>query len=99
MKTPPHFSTTLDPMSNRLQNDTSNIRLIPLIDDYNPFYPDPDYAFDPYWEANCYNQHHLYFYNIYNKWDQDVELDSSEIDQALNTAYRDAQVDQWQHRQ
>ena len=45
MKTPPNFSTTLDPMSNSLQNDTSTIRLIPLVDDYNPYYPDPDYGF------------------------------------------------------
>ena len=87
MKTQPTFPTTLDPMSNRLQNDTSTIRLIPLIDDYNPYYPDPDYSFDPYWEANCYNHYHLYFYNKYNKPDQDVEPNSSEIDQALNTVF------------
>ena len=37
MKTPPNFLTTLDPMSNRLQTDTNTIRLIPLIDDYNPY--------------------------------------------------------------
>ena len=36
MRTPPTSHTTLDPMSNKLQNDNTNIRLIPLIDDYNP---------------------------------------------------------------
>ena len=97
MKTPPNFPTTLDPMSNRLQNDTSTIRLIPFIDDYILYYPDSDYSFDPYWEAYCYNQHHLYFYNNYNKPEQDVEPDSTEIDQALNTILGNARVDQWQH--
>ena len=97
MKTPPTFSTTLDPMSNRLQNDTSTIRLIPLIDDYNPYYLDPYYSFDPYWDFNCYNQHHLNFYHNFNKPDQNIEPDSYETDQALNTVLTKARVDPWQH--
>ena len=96
MKTSPTFSTTLDPMSNRLQNDTSTLQLILLIDDYNPYYSDSDYGFDPYWEANCYNQHHRHFYNNYNKPNQDVEPGSSDIDQALNPVLGNARVDPWQ---
>ena len=84
-------------MSNSLQNDTSTIRLIPLVDDYNPYYPDPDYGFDPYWEANCYNQHHLYFYQNFNKQNSNIEPDSLETDQALNTVLINARVDPWQH--
>ena len=64
MTTPPTSHTTLGPMSNRLQHDTTTIRILPLIDDYSPYYSDPDYGFDPYWDANCYNQHHLYFYQF-----------------------------------
>ena len=94
---PPNFSTTLDPLSNSLQNDTSTIRLIPLVDDYNPYYPDPDYGFDPYWEANCYNQHHLYFYQNFNKQNSNIEPDSLATDQALNTVLINARVDPWQH--
>ena len=97
MKTPPNFHTTLYPMSIRLQNDTSTIRLIPLADYYNPSYPDRDYGFDPYWEANCYNQHHLYFYQNYNKQNSNIEPDSFETDQALNTVLIKARVDPWQH--
>ena len=97
MKTPPTSSTTLDPMSNRLQNNTSTIRLISLINDYNPYYPVPDYGFDPYWDANCYNQHHLYFYHNLNKQDQNIEPDSPETDQTLNTVLAKARVDPWQH--
>ena len=48
VKTPPTFSNTSDPMSIRLQNETTTIRLIiPLIDDYNPYHFDPDHGFDP----------------------------------------------------
>ena len=97
MKTLPTFSTTLDPMSNSLQNTTSTIRLIPLIDDYNPYYPDPDFGFDPYWDANCYNQHHLYFYHNFNKTNKNIEPESFETDQALNTVLIKARVDPWQH--
>ena len=84
-------------MSNRLQNNISTIGLIPLIDDYNPFYPDPDYGFDPYWDSNCYNQHYLYFYHNFNKSNQNMEPDSFETDQALNTVLINARVDPWQH--
>ena len=97
MKIPPNFSTTLDPLSNSLQNDTSTIRLIPLVDYYNLYYPDPDYGFDPYWEANCYNQHHLYFYESFNKQNSNIEPDSLATDQALNTVLINARVDPLQH--
>ena len=97
MKTPPTTYTTSDPMSNRLQTDTTTIRLIPLIDDYNPYYSDPDYGFDPYWDVNCYNQHHLYFYRNLNKPSHNIELDSNDIDQALNMVLAKARVDPWQH--
>ena len=97
MKTPPTTYTTSDPMSNRLQTDTTTIRLIPLIDDYNPYYSDPDYGFDPYWDVNCYNQHHLYFYRNLTKPSHNIELDSNDIDQALNMVLAKARVDPWQH--
>ena len=83
-------------MSTGLQQDTSTIRLIPLIDDYNPYYPDPDYGFDPYWDPNSYNQHHLYFYHNFNKPHQNKESDSTGIDQALNALLVKARADPWQ---
>ena len=60
-------------------------------------YPDPDYGFDPYWEANCHNQHHLYFYQNFNKQSSNIEPDSFEADQALSTVLIKARVDPWQH--
>ena len=56
-----------------------------------------DYGFDPYWDANCYNQHHLYFYRNSNKPSHNIEPDSYEIDQALKMVLTKACVDPWQH--
>ena len=83
-------------MSNRLQQDTPSILPIPLIDDYNPFYPETDYGFNPYWDTHSYNQHHLYFYHNFDKQTQDIEPDSFESDQAVNTTLANACVDPWQ---
>ena len=40
---------------------TTRFRPIPLIDDYNPTYIDPDYGRDPYWDNELYNQDSLQF--------------------------------------
>ena len=40
---------------------TTRFRPIPLIDDYNPTYIDPDYGRDPYWDTEIYNQDLLQF--------------------------------------
>ena len=84
-------------MSNRLQHDTTTIQLLPLIDDYSPYYSDPDYGFDPYWDANCYNYCHLYFYRNFNKPSHVIEPDSYDIDKALNVGLAQARVDPWQN--
>ena len=40
---------------------TTRFRPIPLIDDYNSTYIDPDYGRDPYWDIEIYNQDLLQF--------------------------------------
>ena len=40
---------------------TTRFRPIPLIDDYNPTYIDPDYGRDPFWDSELYNQDLLQF--------------------------------------
>ena len=56
----PDYTTTF---SNRF-------RSIPLIDDYNPKYFDPDYGRDPYWDTEIYNQDLLQFQHALD----DIEL-------------------------
>ena len=42
-------------------NFTTQFRPIPLVDDYNPTYIDPNYGRDPYWYTELYNQDLLQF--------------------------------------
>ena len=49
---------------------TSRFRPIPLVDDYNPTYIDPDYGRDPYWDTELYNQDLLQFQYVID----DIEL-------------------------
>ena len=89
----------LDLQSNRQHSNTLTIRTLPLIDNYNPYYPDPDFGFDPYWDVQIYNQHHLHFYKNFTKNTADIEPDQHQIDQLLHTKLSMASVDPWQNRQ
>ena len=44
-------------------------RPIPLIDDNNPTYIDPDYGRDPYWDTEIYNQDLLQFQYVLDDFD------------------------------
>ena len=48
----------LDRQSNRQLCNTTTVRPLPRIDNYNPYYIGPDFDFDPYWDIQIYNQHH-----------------------------------------
>ena len=97
MKDTPITLQDLDLHSDGRHCNTTTTRPITLIDNYKPYYPDPDFSFDPYWDIQIYNQHHLQFYNNFTKNITDIELDSPEIDQNLNTHLSTAVVDPWQN--
>ena len=88
----------LDHQSDRQQYNIAAIRPLPLIDNYNPYYLDPDLGFDPYWDIQTYNQHHLHYYNNFRKPLAERELDSHETDRNLNTALTKSLVDPWQSK-
>ena len=56
------------------------------------------FGFDPYWDIQIYNQHHLDFYNNFHKNFTEIESDSYETDQNLNEALTKALVDPWQRK-
>ena len=93
--TPTQFCTS-DHRSDRLTSTTDYIRSLPLIPDYNPYYIDPDYGIDPYWDAQIYNQHELQFYANFNKPQTEIEPDCPMTDRALNHTLTIALVDPWQ---
>ena len=98
MKNTPTELHDLDYQSDRQQYDNNTIRPLPLIDNYHPYYLDPDFGFDPYWDTQTYNQHHLHFYNYFHKNFTEIEPDSYETDQNLNVALTEALVDPWQRK-
>ena len=87
----------LDLQSNRQHSNTTTIRTLPLINNYNPYYPDPDFGFDPYWDIQIYNQHHLHFYKVFAKNTAGIEPDQPQIDQMLSTKLSLVSVDPWQN--
>ena len=89
----------LDLQSNRQHSNTMTICTLPLIDNYNPYNSDPDFGFDPYWDVQIYNQHHLHFYKNFTKNTADIEPDQHHIDQLLHTKLSMASVDPWQNGQ
>ena len=64
--TPTQFYTS-DLKSIGLDSTSHSIRPLPEIPDYNPYYTDPDYGIDPYWDVPLYNQHHLSFCTDFTK--------------------------------
>ena len=96
MKTISSSSQKSDHGSDGPNTTTHHTRPIPLIDDYNSYYNDPDYGFDPYWEIHTYKQRHLFFNTNFDKPDVDIEPDSSQTEQALNQTLTNALVDPWQ---
>ena len=86
-----------DLQSGRRHYHTATLRSLPLIDKYTPYYPDPAFGFDPYWDIQIYNQHQLCFYQAYTKNIDDIKPDQPQIDQMLNTKLSLAAVDPWQN--
>ena len=93
--TPTQFRT-LDLRSTGLDLTSHLSRPLPEIPDYNPYYPDPDYGTDPYWDVHLYNQHHSHFYSNFNKPPLEIEPDCLAMDETLNGTLTNALVDLWQ---
>ena len=86
-----------DLQSGRRHCQITTLRPLPLIYNYNPYNPDPDFGFDTYCDIQIYNQHHLQFYKDFTKNSADLEPDQPQIDQLLNTRLSTASVDPWQN--
>ena len=96
MSLTPTTLMNLDPESDRQYYKTYVTRPLPTIDNYNPYYTDPDYGFDPYWDIHLYNQHTLCFHQTFDKNINEIEPDCHDIDEALNKTLSAALVDPWQ---
>ena len=97
MKTIPSIlRKSADHRSDGPNTTTHHTSTISFIDEYNPYYNDSDYGFDPYMDAHTYNQHHLIFNTNFDKSDINIASDSFEIVRAPNQTLTNALVDPWQ---
>ena len=49
----------------------TKFRLRSFIEDYDPFYRDPDYTRDPYWDDALYDQQQLQFHHNLSSQNED----------------------------
>ena len=73
------------------KNFETHFRPLPLIEDYNPQYIDPDYGKDPYWDDELYDKQNLHFRSD----DYPPTDDEDDPDIVENTISRDL-IDLWQ---
>ena len=93
MRTSPTQYHTPDHRSDGLDLTINYTRPLPVIPDYNPYYTDPDYGFDPCWDIQLYDQNALLFYSIFTKPTADIEPYCYASDAALNPILSKALVD------
>ena len=92
MRTSPTQFHTSDHRSDGLDSTTNYTCPLPSKPD-NPYYIDPDYGVDPFWDIQLYNQHYLLFYSNFTKANADIEPDCPVTNRALNDVLSKALVD------
>ena len=65
---------------------TTKVRPLSLIEDYDPYYIDPDYDQDPYWHDELYDQHQLQFHHNLLGHNNNHETDEPIEDNKLTNA-------------
>ena len=96
MRTCPTQYSTPDHKSDRLDLTNNSIRSLSSIPDLNPYYIDPAYGLNPYWDIQLYNQNALHFHNNFTKPIEDIEPECHATDATLNPCLSRALVDPWQ---
>ena len=62
---------------------------------YDPYFVDPQYGFDPYWDEEIYDQDNLEYKETYNKLSDQIECDDLITDAHVSDALRYAVIDLW----
>ena len=73
----------------------TNFRPLDTIENYNPYYPDPQYGCDPYWDQTLYDQHQLQFRHVLIEIQKYLETESENPPYTHNKKTR-ALIDLWQ---
>ena len=62
---------------------------------YEPYFVDPQYGFEPYWDEEIYDQDKLEYKDTYNKLGNQTEYDDLITDAHVSNAIRYAVIDLW----
>ena len=76
-------------------NFDTYFRPLPEVVAYNPYFVDPQYGFDPYWDEEIYDQDKLQYKDTYNKPNNQIESDDLITDAHVSDALRYAVIDLW----
>ena len=70
-------------------------RPLPEVVAYDPYFVDPQYGFDPYWDEQICDQDKLEYKDTYNKPNDHIEPDDLITDSHVSDAPRYAVIDLW----
>ena len=76
-------------------NFDTYFRPLPEVVAYDPYFVDPQYGFDPYWDDEIYDQDKLEYKDTYNKPNDQIESDDPITDAHVSHALRYAVIDLW----
>ena len=77
-----------------MKNFETTFRPLPLIDNYDPYFEDPQYGRDPYWDEEIYDQEKLDFHTNYTS-ESEVEPDDWETDRKIKPFFTYVTIDLW----
>ena len=69
-------------------NFDTYFRPLPEVVAYDPYFVDPQYGFDPYWDDEIYDQDKLEYKDTYNKPNDQIESDDPITDAHVSHALR-----------
>ena len=76
-------------------NFDTHFRPLPEVVAFDPYFVDPQYGFDPYWDEEIYDRGKLEYKDTYNKPNDQIESDDLITDAHVSDALRYAVIDLW----
>ena len=76
-------------------NFDTHFRPLPEVVAYDPYFVDPQYGFDPYWDEEINDQDKLEYKDTYNKLNDQIECYDLITDAHVSDALRYAVIDLW----
>ena len=76
-------------------NFDTHFRPLPEVVAYDPYFVDPQYGLDPFWDEEIYDQDKLEYKDTHNKPDEQIECDNLITDAHVSDALRYAVIDLW----